>query len=193
MSDVASPRSPLEALDQALTAVGMPAAKDRPVPPPRHKQQQPTTPKMGRRAMQHLSQTRPESDCGTTTTTDSAGSMLVMSSGLRDSKNSNNSGSDLPDRHRSLHVPAAPLEGKKLSRKHPQPGLMASDDLDDYAEIYTPSSEDNKKERLESMSTESSGGRTGSGDSGLTGLSSTGTDIGKQQQQQNPPPLPVHR
>ena len=125
----------------------------------------------------------------------------------------------LPDRHRSLHMPLVG-NGGGVSRR---PQLAMSDEVHDYSEIYTPSNEGpaasaekgNNLQRwvgttaaeAEAMSMGadsggSGGGRTGSGDSGLTGLSSSGTagtadeqqqQQPQQQQQQDPPPPPLHR
>ena len=180
------PKSPLEALDEALSLVGMPRATTIPVPPPRSSRLPPTP------ALAGLNKSkcgRPESEC------------------TEASYGTPEDASCLPDKHRSLHMPIAPLESKKLSKKMMAkgPAMVMSDELHDYSEIYTPSNE----ERIgawgdtESMSAESSGGRTGSGDSGLTGLSSTGTDVGGGQAHHHhqlssscsskPPPPPLHR
>ncbi|XP_059087273.1 uncharacterized protein CG43867-like isoform X9 [Tigriopus californicus] len=181
----ASSKSPLDALGEALGGDGMALNDYRPIPPPRSKlvSQLTSSPNSNRKT------SRPESECILSST----GEMNASNtSGLLASLASQN-GSNLPDKHRSLHVPAVPLEGKKLSKKKTKP-LVMSDELHDYSEIYTPSNEEDKAGAwpdAESMSTaESSGGRTGSGDSGLTGLSGgTGTDV----DQERPPPRPLHR
>lgn len=180
-----SSKSPLDALGEALVGSGMAIDDYRPIPPPRSKlvSQLTSSPNSIRKT------SRPESECILSST----GEMnAANTSGLLASLACQN-GSSLPDKHRSLHVPAAPLEGKKLSKKKTKP-LVMSDELHDYSEIYTPSNEEDKVGAwpdAESMSTaESSGGRTGSGDSGLTGLSGgTGTDV----DQERPPPRPLHR
>ena len=150
------PKSPLEALDEALSLVGMPrqagAVPIGPVPPPRSSKLPPTPALAGGNKSKSG---RPESEC----TEASYGAPEQDNTGC------------LPDKHRSLHMPIAPLESKKLSKKMTKTPMLMSDELHDYSEIYTPSNE----ERVgawgdaESMSAGSSGGRTGSGDSGLTG------------------------
>eukprot|EP00095_Tigriopus_kingsejongensis_P006145 maker-scaffold730_size105374-snap-gene-0.17 protein:Tk06145 transcript:maker-scaffold730_size105374-snap-gene-0.17-mRNA-1 annotation:"AGAP001935-PA" len=135
---------------------------------------------------------RPESECILSSSSEVNGTIAgIISSADRGHLGAD--GSTLPDKHRSLHVPAVPLEGKKLCKKKTKP-LVMSDELHDYSEIYTPSNDDDKLGAwpdAESMSTaDSSGGRTGSGDSGLTGLSGgTGTDVDHDR----PPPRPLHR
>ena len=112
---------------------------------------------------------------------------------------------NLPDRHRSLHMPLAPLEGKKLSKSNNTKALVMSDELHDYSEIYTPSNENaavapgtgwgglsTDPESSLSAGDSSGGGRAGSGDSGLTGLSS-GTTAGDIVLEGPPPPRPLHR
>ncbi|XP_040581773.1 uncharacterized protein CG43867 isoform X4 [Lepeophtheirus salmonis] len=92
---------------------------------------------------------------------------------------------DVLSRHQSLHMSVAPI--KKLSSKKIKHHIM-SEENHDYSEIYTPSNEEKvPRAWVDSTCTEisdetpsSSGGRTGSGDSGLTGLSL-------------PPPRPLHR
>ena len=50
---------------------------------------------------------------------------------------------DLPERHKSLHMPLAPLPiTKKLSATAKKAHLMMSDEVHDYSEIYTPSTEE---------------------------------------------------
>ncbi len=56
----------------------------------------------------------------------------------------------LPDRHKSLQMPLAPLPiVKKLSATAKKAHLMMSDEIHDYSEIYTPSAEDTNKVVLE--------------------------------------------
>ena len=103
----------------------------------------------------------------------------------------------LPDKHRSLHMPLAPIEGKKLSKKGAADLLgdqvtlplaplrkIMSDESHDYSEIFTPNGDDCSDGGEDQPDAASDYGakegdtgdtRTGSGDSGLTGLSSTGT------------------
>lgn len=96
-------------------------------------------------------------------------------------------------------MPLQPIDqGNKLSKSSAAHSahqkLVLSDEIHDYSEIYTPTESDNKTrapiawcEEPESiMSAESSGCRTGSGDSGLTGLSSDNSSC-------KPPPPPMHR
>lgn len=89
---------------------------------------------------------------------------------------------DLPERHKSLQMPLAPLPiTKKLSSTAKKAHLMMSDEVHDYSEIYTPSAEQKTSVMLEddgSISTaESTEART---DSGLS-------------VQAQPPPPPLHR
>jgi hypothetical protein len=158
----------------------------RPIPPPRTRIS--TTPTPGRKAFATV---RPESD--------------IVDAGLACTHRDTSQTNGLPDKHRSLHMPLAPLEGKKLSKKAPamlmqqqQRHPLMSDESHDYSEIYTPNDEDEAAYLAvnavrswvdpdsASAADISVGRRTGSGDSGLTGLSSTGTETAA-------PPLPLHR
>ncbi len=96
----------------------------------------------------------------------------------------------LPDKHRSLHMP---LEQKEdLQPRLRRPHLAMSDEVHDYSEIYTPTAgEENKLgvawTEIEScsVSADSGSARTGSGDSGLTSS--------EDRRHPNPPPPPLHR
>ncbi len=142
---------------------------------------------------------RSESDCG-----DAATNFSVTSIG--GSLGSQENDNTLPDRHRSLQMPLAPLPViKKLSSTAKKTHLFMSDEVHDYSEIYTPSAEEAAGGVLgevargssTSMSAEDSsrsfGARTGSGDSGLTGLSGISGATGGLQPEQQPPPPPMHR
>jgi hypothetical protein len=90
----------------------------------------------------------------------------------------------LPDRHKSLHMPLAPLPiTKKLSATAKKAHLMMSDEVHDYSEIYTPSADvvkvmEDVTASTTSMSADSSRSIEGRTDSGLSG---------------QPPPPPLHR
>ncbi len=112
----------------------------------------------------------------------------------------------LPDRHRSLQMPLAPLPViKKLSSTAKKTHLLMSDEVHDYSEIYTPSAEEaagglglgSSASISAEDSSRSFGARTGSGDSGLTGLSGISgvTPVGGRGSivSQPPPPPPLHR
>ena len=61
----------------------------------------------------------------------------------------------LPDRHKSLQMPLAPLPvTKKLTSTAKKAHLMMSDEVHDYSEIYTPSTE------VKGVIAEDSGGPT---------------------------------
>ena len=117
----------------------------------------------------------------------------------------------LPDKHRSLHLPLAPIEGKKLSKKvaadlsgdqvslplTPLRKIM-SDESHDYSEIFTPNADDcedggggsdPQPDACSDYCAKDGDARTGSGDSGLTGFSSTGTAEGAVAA----PAPPLHR
>ena len=104
----------------------------------------------------------------------------------------------LPYKHRSLHMPLAPIEGKKLCKKGPadlsgEPVVavpfaplrkMMSEESHDYSEIFSPNADDcddgecggeSQPDSSSDYGAKKENARTGSGDSGLTGISSTGT------------------
>ena len=85
----------------------------------------------------------------------------------------------LPDRHKSLQMPLAPLPvTKKLTSTAKKAHLMMSDELHDYSEIYTPS-------------TEMKGVVEDSGTTASTTSMSDSIETGCLIQQ--PPPPPMHR
>jgi len=176
-------RRPLAA---SVHATGQAAAAAKPAPPPRAAARQSTSsaPRRG--------QARPESECDPVTGT-SEGDLS----------------SPAPlDRHRSLHVPVAPLEGGSLTRHRPR---LMSDETDDYSEIYSPDDGagggEGEADATDALSrvrrgksnsrVVSTGGRSGSGDSGLTGLSSAGSSglaaAAAASAASVPPPPPAHR
>jgi hypothetical protein len=87
---------------------------------------------------------------------------------------------ELPDKHRSLHMPIAPIEVKKLSKKTKK-ALLMSDEMHDYSEIYTPNEEEPAKSEYASTAESP---RTGSNDSAISSSSAAALD---------PPPPPLHR
>ena len=136
-----------------------------PVPPPRSKIAPTTTKKFS----------RPESECS------------------NDISNGGDTINTLPDKHRSLcHIDVMENKSGKLSKnkyhKKKKHLVMMSDESHDYSEIYTPSNEEANKGGTSTWDDrDTTSSRTGSGDSGLTA-----SENGLQQQQQ-PPPRPLHR
>ena len=200
--------SPLENInDTTKSGEAAPAGIDdamRPIPPPRTKFPTPT-PTLVRKATADTVRRRPESadvlvDCG--------GAGAGGGEGGRDGIGGRRPKAataaavaeehcGLPDKHRSLHMPLAPFEGKKLSKKGAADLLrehvalplaplnkIMSDESNDYSEIFTPNAEDCNEgtggtecrpDAASDYGAKEGERRTGSGDSGLTGLSSTGT------------------
>jgi len=114
-------------------------------------------------------QTRPESECESTS---AAESTVATPAPL--------------DRHRSLHVPVTPLEGSPLTRHRPR--MVGNDD---YSEVGSPEVASGGGEAAADLvDGPARSGRSGSGDSGLTGLSSVGSSGAAAG---SAPPPPAHR
>ena len=188
----------------------------RPIPPPRTKFSTPTPTLTRRAATVDTARRRPESADVVVARTG------IVSGGGADDRNGIGSKrpkvataaavaddhGGLPDKHRSLHMPLAPIEGNKLSKKVaadlfgdqvplPLASLrqIMSDESHDYSEIFTPNADGSggsfhsQPEVRSACGANNGDGRTGSGDSGLTGLSSTGT----AEAAVSAPAPPMHR